>query len=215
MTRLGSSLGVLDILPLAASGAWKELVSIDATPPARNTAPYTGPRVLHLWADIGLGGPVPYGFEAQLTLGVGDVTAIRPIIAQDTSVVCVPSNGLAIPVPSGDVRVSVRLRPGHLIANPSARIYGQISHGAPVVTEFRGGLQLTDVAGATISLDPEEFPYAQTLRVTALGAAGSINYGFGAAAIPVGATLDLPFSSKLTLSNGPGGQLLYLVKQVF
>ena len=217
MTRLGSSILATDLASLAASGAgvWKELVSIDSNPTPREGVSYIAPRVLHLWSDIGLGGSTPFGFEAQLTLGVGDVSSVRPIVSQVIPLVNVPANGLALPVPAGEVRVAVRLRAGHVVANPNCRVYAQISHGAPVVTLYRGGLQCTDPAGVTISLDPEEFPFAQSLLVTALGVPGTVNYGFAASPVPVGSTLELPFSAKLSLANGPGGQLLYIVKQVF
>lgn len=217
MTRLGSSILASDLVAAAAGGApgWKELVSIDPNPPTSptSTQKYDAPCVLHLWADIGIGGAPPFGFEAQITLGVGDISATRAIASQAVPRVTVPSNGIAVPVPSANVRVDVRLRTGAAPSNPNCRVYGQISRGAPVVTFIRGSLELTDPAGATISLDPEEFPYAQSLLITACGAGGTISYGFGAIALPAG-TNEFPFSGKLSLANLPGGQVFYVVKVV-
>lgn len=217
MTRLGSSILARDLVSAAVGGApgWKELVSIDANPPTipTSTNAFNAPCVLHLWADIGIGGAPPYGFEAQITLGVGDISATRAIASQSVPRVTVPSNGIAVPVPSANVRVDVRLRNVVAPSNPQCRVYAQISRGAPVVTFIRGSLELTDPVGATISLDPEEFPYAQSLLVTACGAGGTVSYGFGAVALPAG-TSELPFSAKLSLANLPGGQVFYVVKVV-
>ena len=213
MARYGAQLLASAVYDVRATpDPWVSLISLDGQGP--DLAATVAPRTLRIWTTRGLQGFNGKGIRFRLTTGVGDISTVRQY--GDTGVdFLVPPQGLALPIPAGNVRVDVSWPPGALLLpDPEALIYGTISHGAPVLTWLPGLLGAADPGGVgtSVTLDPEEYPFASQLRVTSLGTGNTIGFGtLGAEPLPDNGQLDFPFVAVVILSNSGGSSVYYSI----
>lgn len=212
MSRIGATTNAFDLWERSATAdPWVSLLTADNTEPGQWEA--RGPRCLRLWATRGFQG-ITKGFRARVVFGAGDVSYQFPIGSAAGSLVLVPTQGLALPMPDAtSVRVDVAM------ANPSlpptvSFINATITHGAPVLTWMGGGMRLGLGAVDTITLDPEDYPFAAILRVTNVGVVlgATVQFATGAAfQMPVNSTFDFPFTSTVILTSVVGAGVVYSV----
>lgn len=225
-SRLSSVLSALDLRAKFLSdpaGAWSEIANIGTGDRAGEVIG-AGPRVLRLFSRGAINTALPRGFEARLETGVGDVS--YPMVigtnVAGVSKVRVPSQGIALPIPAGAVRVSVRLP--CVIADPppaiDCQVFGAIAHGWPVKVQLPGGLECADPATpAAVTVDPLDFPFSTDLIVTPLATgAATVDTSCGTLnGVPVRVgqgTIRYPFNRPVTLANVANGALLYSIEMV-
>lgn len=187
------------------------LVTADQTEPGRWES--RGPRCLRLWATRGFQG-LTKGFRARVVFGAGDLSHTFAIGDSSGSLVLVPTQGLALPMPEAtSVRVDVAM-PNPSLPPTVATINASLTHGAPVLTWMGGGISLADGAGGTLTLDPENYPFAAFVKVSVVGPAAGCTIQFATGLpvqLPASGEFQFPFTSTVILTSVVGSAVLYSI----
>lgn len=213
MSRIGGKVSALEVFNKnALRDPWVSLITADQTEPDKWMS--RGPRCLRLWASRGLQGAK--GFRARIVFGAGDVAYEFPIGDRAGNLANIPSQGLALPMPEAQsVRVDVAWStPALLPPAPEAALYATITHGAPVVTTMPGGTLLAQAAANVLTIDPEDYPFASSLKIVnvgpVLGATLQVNGG-AIYQMAINTSYEVPFVVPYTLSNVIGSALFYSI----